>query len=251
MHAPNVDGDGSDEVILGPAVVETTATGSGRPLRHPVFCFVGDIDPKHPGLEIFYGIEPPRKDSGLCLVDAKTGKVLWALKEPTNHVGTDGMCADIDARYPGSECHAADLDQDRKFRKSWVFSAGGELIAEKRDGSMSLPAYWDADPQRELVRGNKIVDYGGDAHPTRLVGRVVAIADVVGDWREEIITSTPGELRIYTTTIPAQDRHVALMQDPIYRIDVAVAFMGYYAVPMLSYDMASRRLAVPANPPAK
>jgi hypothetical protein len=30
------------------------------------------------------------------------------------------------------------------------------------------------------------------------------------------------------------------MQDPIYRIDVAVAFMGYYAPPMLSYDLASK-----------
>ena len=67
----------------------------------------------------------------------------------------------------------------------------------------------------------------------------MAIADVVGDWREEIFTSLPGELRIYTTSIPAADRHVCLMQDPIYRIDLAVAFMGYYAAPMLSYDMAT------------
>jgi len=252
MHAADVDGDGRDEVILGSAVVDDNGNGLWTTgFGHPDFCFVGDIDPKHTGLEIFYGIEVPHKDNGLCLVDAKTGKVLWGLQEPTNHVGTDGMCADIDARYPGSECHAADLDQERKFRKSWIFSAGGERIAEKRDGSMSLPAYWDADPQRELVRGRKIVDYGGEAHPTQLVGRVVAIADVVGDWREEILTSTPGELRIYTTTIPAQNRHVALMQDPIYRIDVAVAFMGYYAVPMLSYDMASQSRAVPANPSAK
>ena len=65
------------------------------------------------------------------------------------------------------------------------------------------------------------------------------MADVLGDWREEIITSVPGELRIYTTTIPAADRRACLMQDPIYRIDVALAAMGYYQVPMLSYDLAS------------
>ena len=29
------------------------------------------------------------------------------------------------------------------------------------------------------------------------------------------------------------------MQDPIYRMDVAVASMGYYQVPMTSYDLAS------------
>jgi rhamnogalacturonan endolyase len=73
----------------------------------------------------------------------------------------------------------------------------------------------------------------------------VAIADVLGDWREEIITSLPGELRIYTTTVPAADRRVTLMEDPIYRLDAAVAAMGYYAAPMLSYDMASQATMAP------
>ena len=35
------------------------------------------------------------------------------------------------------------------------------------------------------------------------------------------------------------DRRTCLMQDPIYRLDIAVAAMGYYAAPMLSYDLAS------------
>jgi len=95
-------------------------------------------------------------------------------------------------------------------------------------------------PQRELLRGSATCDFGGATHTPKVVGRLVAIADVIGDWREEIITSAPGELRIYTTTIPARDRRPCLMQDPIYRIDVAVAAMGYYAAPMLSYDMASQ-----------
>ncbi len=47
------------------------------------------------------------------------------------------------------------------------------------------------------------------------------------------------EMRIYTTTIPAADRHVCLLQDRLYRMDVVCAAMGYYQVPMLSYDMAS------------
>ena len=47
-------------------------------------------------------------------------------------------------------------------------------------------------------------------------------------------------MRIYTTTIPATDRRVCLMQDPIYRTDVIHAAMGYYQIPMLSYDPASQ-----------
>jgi len=240
MHAADVDGDGRDEVILGSAVVDDNGNGLwSTGFGHPDFCFVGDIDPAHPGLEIFYGIEPPRQNHGLCLVDAKTGGVLWGLQIPTNHVGTDGMCADIDDRHPGSECHAADLDRDRHFAKSWLFSAQGEMLSDERQRTMSAPVYWDADPQRELLRGSAIGDFGGGEHPPKLVGRLVAIADVLGDWREELITSSPGELRIYTTTIPAADRRVCLMQDPIYRLDVVVAAMGYYAAPMLSYDLAS------------
>ena len=59
----------------------------------------------------------------LCLVDARSGKVLWGLQEATNHVGTDGMCADIDSRHAGSECHAVDIDRQRKYSKGWLFNA--------------------------------------------------------------------------------------------------------------------------------
>ena len=71
-------------------------------------------------------------------------------------------------------------------------------------------------------------------------GRIVAVADVIGDWREEIIVSAKGEMRIYGTTIPARDRRTCLMQDPLYRMDVVVAAMGYTQCPMLSVDLASR-----------
>lgn len=240
LHAADIDADGRDEIIVGSAVVDDNGNGLwSTGFGHPDYCFVGDIDPARPGLEIFYGIEPPRQNNGLCLVDAKTGTVLWGLSTATNHVGTDGMCADIDARYPGSECHAADLDRERHFSRSWLFSAPGAMLSDERQGTMSQPVYWDADPQRELLRGAKICDFRGGEHPPKIVGRWVAVADVLGDWREELITSAPGELRIYTTTIPATDRRTCLMQDPIYRLDVAVAAMGYYAAPMLSYDLAS------------
>ena len=88
------------------------------------------------------------------------------------------------------------------------------------------------------VRGDRIPDYGGGAHETQLEGRYVMTVDVLGDWREEIITTLPGEMRTYTTPIAATDRRPCLMQDAIYRIDVAHAAMGYYQVPMLSYDPA-------------
>ena len=64
-------------------------------------------------------------------------------------------------------------------------------------------------------------------------GRIVAIADCLGDWREEIITSLDGEIRIYTTTQPATTRRICLMQDRLYRTDVAMQTMGYFYPPQL------------------
>ncbi len=69
----------------------------------------------------------------------------------------------------------------------------------------------------------------------RIPGSVQQIADILGDWREEIVTYTSGELRIYSTVIPAADRRVCLMQDPLYRNDVTHRSMGYAHYPMTSY----------------
>jgi hypothetical protein len=65
---------------------------------------------------------------------------------------------------------------------------------------------------------------------------VIQKADVLGDWREEIIVSVEGELRIYTTPIPAMDRRVCLMQDPVYRQASTMNAMGYTQDPTLSYN---------------
>ena len=66
-------------------------------------------------------------------------------------------------------------------------------------------------------------------------GSVQLVADILGDWREEIVTNAGSELRIYSTAIPAADRRVTLMQDPLYRNDVTHRSMGYPHVPMTSY----------------
>lgn len=58
------------------------------------------------------------------------------------------------------------------------------------------------------------------------------IADLMGDWREEVVTSLPGELRIYHTQIPASDRKITLMQDPIYRSYVLQRSQGYPQAPV-------------------
>lgn len=242
-QAADVDGDGKDEVLLGSVVLDD----DGQPLwstglGHPDHAYIGDLDPERPGLEIYYGIETRQPKNGMCMVDAKTGEILWGYDGPTRHVHSHGMCSDIDARYPGAESYSADTDAKKDFAWARLWSAKGQVISEERLGGFGpWVAYWDADPQREIILGSRIRKYPeGDLAP-RLEGSYVATVDLLGDWREEIITTLPGEMRIYVTTIPAQDRRRCLLQDPIYRLDVAMAAMGYYQPPMPSYDLATQK----------
>ncbi|MGQ9575994.1 MAG: rhamnogalacturonan lyase family protein [Thermoguttaceae bacterium] len=239
MHAADVDGDGRDEVLLGSSVLDD----DGRPLwstglGHPDHFYVGDLDPSRPGLEIYYGIERRSPRNGMCMVDARTGRILWGHDEPTIHIHSSGLCSDIDPTHPGAECYSGERD----FKdKRWLRNCKGEVLATEDLGGLAPRAvYWDADPHRELLVGSKVFKYRGPTLAPRIEGSLVAVADLLGDWREEILTSLSGQLRIYTTTIPATDRRVCLMQDPIYRMDVVCAAMGYYQVPMTSYDLAGK-----------
>ena len=238
MHAADVDGDRRDEVLIGSAAIDDDGKAMwSTGLGHPDHFYVGDIDPQRPGLEIYCGIEPGRKENTMCLVDARTGEILWGHDQPTKHIHSSGMCSDVDPAHPGSECYSGERD----FKdKRWLRNSKGRVLSTEDLGGLSpRPVYWDADLQREIIRGGRICDYGGRGAGPKVEGHIAAVADVLGDWREEIITSVSGELRIYTTTIPAQDRRVCLMQDPIYRIDVIAAAMGYFQVPMTSYDLTA------------
>ena len=93
--------------------------------------------------------------------------------------------------------------------------------------------WWDADLLRECEDRGRVYKWGGDVLTQGIEGYVMIWADLIGDWREEIVTCTRDqEIRIYTTVIQAEDRRVCLMQDPLYRIDVALKAMGYDQVPM-------------------
>ncbi|MCD6361330.1 MAG: hypothetical protein J7M38_10750 [Armatimonadetes bacterium] len=243
MHAADIDGDGRDEVFLGSSVLDDNGVGlwsTGR--GHCDHHYVGDIDPTRPGLEVYYGYETHQTEGGCLMVDARTGEELWKLDQPTRHVHSSGMCADIDASHPGMECYSGEKDfPDKK----WLWAASGELIAMTDLGGLApRNCYWDADLQRELIRGSRIYDFRGATHLDDLQGRLIAVCDLIGDWREELITTVPGEIRIYSTTIPAGDRRVCLMQDPIYRMDVVIQAMGYTQMPMTTHCLSAGEAAL-------
>ncbi|MDA3923549.1 MAG: hypothetical protein PF904_02485 [Kiritimatiellae bacterium] len=244
----DVDLDGRDEIVLGSMTLDDDgsvlwSTGKGHPDAH----YYGDIDPKHPGMEIAYVIETrQQKEGGLNVIDALTGKFLWQLQGATRHVHSRGICSDLDVMHLGMEVYGADADNHKLTEHRWLMAADGTIIREGTDVNYKFGvscAWWDADLQRELIRGRAMNYDGGNASGS-IKGSFLQVADVIGDWREEVICTEKGEVRIYTTRIPAMDRRVCLMQDDPYRMRTVMNAMGYEQTPTLSYLPAARSLNV-------
>ena len=75
-------------------------------------------------------------------------------------------------------------------------------------------------------------------------------ADILGDWREEVIwrTADNSELRIYTTTIPATNRFYTLMHDPQYRLSIAWQNVAYNQPPHTSFYLGEDMQPPPLPP---
>ena len=233
----DIDGDGCDEIINGSLAIDNdgkTIWGTG--LGHGDRSYMGDIIPGRPGWEIWYIIEEPHPRNGACLVDARTGAIIFGADEANRDNELSGcMAADIDPAYPGMELAGG----------RFYYSSSGERIRGEVP-PQGLMAWWDADLLREFISRRGLAKWNGsDLIPVegvQIEGGVQQVADILGDWREELVTVTRGELRIYSTVIPAADRRVCLMQDHLYRNDVCHHTMGYTDrhYPMTSYYLGSR-----------
>lgn len=251
MVCGDVDGDGRDEVLLGSCMLDDDGTllwSSG--LGHSDKAYLTDIDPNREGMEVFLAMEPWHDNGfGVCMLDARTGERLWGIGHKTFHVG-DGMVADIDPFTPGLECFAS---EDRKGGSSdkYLLTAQGKKIASNGD----VPPcrnwiWWDSSNIRQTFFGDdnrwgagsesegrsQSIGYWKGAKLTdNIIGDIVFIGDIAGDWREEVITALPGELRVYTTNYPAINRKVTLLQDAVYRSYTIQRSQGYPQSPVPSF----------------
>jgi rhamnogalacturonan endolyase len=240
LSVADVDADGRDEIIYHSMVVDDDGRGLFTTgLRHGDALHVGDLDPMRPGLEVF-GIHENEQATvklgtpGTALFDARTGAILWS-HGPGTDVGR-GLSADIDPRHPGEEM--------------WSGPAGLRTCKGESIGAAPTTAnfavWWDGDLLRELLDRNRI--YKWDWNKSELATLFTAegcssnngskatpalVADLFGDWREEVVwrTSDNTELRIYTTTVPTDHRLPTLMQDPQYRLSIAWQNVGYNQPP--------------------
>lgn len=234
----DVDDDGRDEIIFGSMVIDDDGTGLySTGFGHGDAQHTSDLDPERPGLETWSIHEKPSEaNPGVELRNTQTGEVYFSAAH-----GIDvarGMAADIDPRHPGYELWGG---------TRYLFDAKGNNIGP-RPRSQNMAIWWDGDLLRELLNGVEITkwDYENGREDRIFDGRAEGIvsnngsksnpclsADILGDWREELIARTADsrELRIYTTTLPTKHRLVTLMHDPTYRLSVAWQNVGYNQPP--------------------
>ncbi|GAA4932415.1 rhamnogalacturonan lyase [Streptomyces coeruleoprunus] len=258
LAVADVDGDGRDEILYGAMAVDDNGGGLWTTkLGHGDALHVGDLLPSRPGLESFNVHEHTGSAYGYEMHDARTGAILWGQRTGTD-VGR-GLCADLTRGHAGAECWSSG---------GGLYAADGTKISDavptfSGAASYNSAIWWDGDAHRELLDHRwsgtsgtgygQVLKYHDSTDLTRIwydtaarsgnwtKGNPALSADLLGDWREEMIwrNADSTALRLYTTPHPTDFRLPTLMHDPVYRLGVAWQNTGYNQPPQVSYYLGT------------
>lgn len=260
ISVADVDGDGCDEICIGAATIDhdgslMCSTGAG----HGDAIHLADLCPERPGYEIMMPHE--EYPYGYDVHDAKTGEILFSAKG-TNDNGR-GLAANFLPTHRGSEFWSASdhhmrscstgeplLDQcpDINFRIYWT----GDPYDQTFDGRFSysrgyaMPRICHFDTSSNSIR--TFMEFAPYGHPSTCNGTKSTPclqADLLGDWREEIIMyrnvgdpqTGKCQLMIFSTPEPTRYRVDCLMQDHVYRMGITWQNSSYNQPPHLGYDL--------------
>lgn len=239
----DADGDGRDEIFTGALTLDDDGSVLWCSfMGHGDAMHLGDFDPYHEGLE-FYAVHEgatERQKYGYTIFDAATGEILHA-REAGKDTGR-GVIANI-GPFGGSYV-------------AWAGSGAQKInsLGENLDlpfNTMNYRIFWDGDLYEELLDGTNIYKINGEGQQIQILGAGAdgcasnngskstpcVQADLLGDWREEVIwrSSDNTSLRLYTTTIPTEFSLMPLMTDHVYRMGVVWQNSSYNQPPHLGY----------------
>ncbi len=242
------DGDGKDEIFTGALTLDDNGSVLWCSfMGHGDAMHLGDFDPDHDGLEFFavHEGQTAAQNYGFTVFDAKTGDILHA-REAGKDTGR-GLIANV-GNFGGRYV-------------AWAGSGAGKInsLGENLDldfNSMNFRIYWDGDMYDELLDGTCIYKINAQGQQEVLINSAddgcasnnstksnpCLQADILGDWREEVIWRTADNtaLRIYTTTIPTSYVVMPLMTDHIYRMGIVWQNSSYNQPPHLSYYLEEK-----------
>jgi hypothetical protein len=241
MTIADVDDDLGQEIMYGAMAVDHDGKGlCSTGYNHGDAIHVGDLVPSRPGLEFFMCNEDG-KHPAYHLRDARTCEILQ--EGPVNGADT-------------GRCVADDVFAGNDGAEMWSSSVDGMLAAESNQNVGNKPSstnfviWWDADETRELEDKTSITKYGvpdalescGECASNNGTKSTPALtADLIGDWREEVIwrEADSSALRLYTTTAVTQRRLFTLMHDPQYRVAIAWQNTAYNQPPHPSFQIGT------------
>ncbi|WP_037288292.1 GDSL-type esterase/lipase family protein [Saccharibacillus sacchari] len=267
----DADGDGKDEIMFGALAIDDDGTllySTG--LGHGDAMHAGKLDPNREGYQVMSVHEHSNATYGVEMRDAGTGEIIWG--EFTGRDTGRGMSADIDPNHPGYESWATTITDGSSIPVTSTYSATGEIVytPEQSPKTANFAIWWDGDLQRELfdhewdagtAKGiplvykwdyenkklNEIFRATGALTNNHTKGNPALQADILGDWREEILVRSEdsSEYRLYTTTIPTEYRIPTLMQDPVYRLGIAWQNVAYNQPPHTSFYIGAEATEFP------
>ena len=247
LRIADVDGDGCDEITYGSMAVDHDGRGLyNTGMGHGDAIHLMAFDPNTKELQV-WDCHENRRD-GSDFRNARTGEVIFQVPSKSD-VGR-AMAADIDPTSPGVEMWSTDSHGIRNIKGEVIFTASDpddpqhqqHLKLGDRYLSVNFGIWWDGDLLRELLDRETVSKYDWQKHSIIDLVRFPGIvfnngtksnpclaADILGDWREEVIARTPdsSELRIFVSPIPTNYRINCLMQDIPYRLSTATQNVGY------------------------
>lgn len=233
----DVDGDGAQEFITGSTTINSNGTfRCVTGLGHGDALHVSEHVPGK-GISVFM---PHEGDGGYDLHDGSTCAIL--AKAAGSADNGRGVAADISPSNPGAEFWSS------KF--SPLFSASSGASVGNKPGPTNFLIFWDADDSRELLDGATISKLGVNdplLAPNECAGcngtknTPTLTADLLGDWREELVVRETNNqaLRLYTTTALTKRRLYTLMHDPTYRMQVTFEQSSYNQPPHPGFHIGS------------
>lgn len=239
LSAADIDGDGYQEIIYGAAVIDHDGSllyssydklpnGRIAKLGHGDSMHVARINPDIPGFQIFNVFE-----------GAKAAPYGWALRDAESGRAFFGEYAETDL----GRCMIGDIEPNVRGLQVWVndvYDCCGNRLDVQCPGT-NASIRWAADMSTQIIDG---VDYMTNRRQKGVIndnthgimldpqgtltnngtkGNPCLVADIFGDYREEIILrlEDSSAVRIYTNTELSHHKLFTLLHDIQYRVGVA------------------------------